>query len=204
MRVEVANLHRRLQTTMVYVTHDQVEAMTLGTKIVVLQEGSVRQIGTPNEVYDSPANLFVAAFIGIPTINLMEGSLSDQEEKVVFVAGDLRLPIEPSASLTDYMGKPVTAGIRPEFLHPGEGPLKGSLEHRERIGPEVVIYVRVGNFRLAAKVSVDFPNEIGDEVALQVDGRNILFFHEGILIERRADETGKEEDDAGRQDNETE
>jgi len=79
MRVELAKLHRRLQTTMLYVTHDQVEAMTLGSKIVILENGLVRQIGTPDEVYDLPANLFVAGFIGSPAINFIEGSLASQQ-----------------------------------------------------------------------------------------------------------------------------
>jgi len=170
---------------MVYVTHDQVEAMTLGSKIIILEKGIIRQIGTPDEVYDSPANLFVAAFIGIPSINLLEGSVDTRNGEVVFTAGDLHLPLDAKVPLRAYAGKPVTAGIRPEFFHAGDGAFKGRLEHRERIGPEVIIYVKMGNFRLTAKVPVDFPGQIGDEVSLDVDGKNILFFHQGNLIRKK-------------------
>jgi ABC-type sugar transport system ATPase subunit len=182
MRVELANLHRRLATTMVYVTHDQVEAMTLGSKIVVLEKGVVQQVGTPGEVYDSPANAFVAAFIGVPSINLLEGSINKQEGGFVFIADGLQLPLEKKRAWTDYIGKQVSAGIRPEFLRPGEGAFKGRLQHRERTGPEVIIYVKAGKFRLAAKAPLDYPNKIGDEVSLDVESRDILFFHEGRLI----------------------
>jgi len=185
MRVELANLHRRLETTMIYVTHDQVEAMTLGSKIVILDKGVIQQIGSPGGVYDTPENIFVAAFVGIPSINLLEGSIGKGEGGIVFSAGDLHVPLEDEDQLRDYVGKPVTAGIRPEVLHLGEGVFKGRLAHRERIGPEVIIYVMVGRFRLTAKVAVDFHTDIGGEVSMHADSGDILFFHEGKLIGRK-------------------
>ena len=187
MRVELADLHRRLGITMVYVTHDQVEAMTLGSRIIILEKGIIQQVGTPAEVYDTPANLFVAAFIGIPSINLIKGTIEKRDSGIVFTAEDLRLPLENEDRLKDYVGKNVTAGIRPEFLHPGEGAFEGRLEHRERIGPEAIIYVKVGNFMLTARVPVDFPNMIGEEVSLNAENRDILFFHEEkLIVEKRS------------------
>jgi len=192
MRVELANLHRRLQTTMVYVTHDQVEAMTLGSKIVILEKGIIQQVGTPAEIYDTPSNLFVATFIGIPSINLLEGSLKEEKEGGVFVAGDFRIPLDKEGPGKEYVGKKLTAGIRPEFFRPGEGSFKGRLDHRERLGPEVLIYVKTGELRLTAKVPVDFPNRTGDDVSLHAESKNILFFHEGKLIrKKREEEKGK-------------
>ena len=182
MRVELANLHRRLGITMVYVTHDQVEAMTLGSRIIILEEGIIQQVGTPAEVYDTPANLFVASFIGIPSINLMEGTIEKGDRGIVFSAGDLHLPLENEDQLKNYVNKNVTAGIRPEFFNPGGGAFRGRLEHRERIGPEVIIYVKAGKFTLTAKVPVDYPGRIGDEVSLNAESRDIHFFHEEKLI----------------------
>jgi len=115
MRTEIKELHQRLKTTSIYVTHDQIEAMTMADRIVVLQDGRVEQIGSPLELYDHPANLFVAGFIGSPAMNFVKGSLSTDAGRAEFVAeGGLRFPV---ANLPGTAaGKAVTFGVRPEHL----------------------------------------------------------------------------------------
>src|SRR3954451_233629 len=113
MRAEISTLQRRLQTTTVYVTHDQIEAMTMGDRIAVMSKGKLQQVGTPLEVYDRPANLFVAQFIGTPPMNLVRATVSDG----MLRASSFALP--PPFPLED--GRAVVVGIRPEHLHRGSG-----------------------------------------------------------------------------------
>ena len=122
MRTEIKSLHRELATTMIYVTHDQEEAMTLGDRLVVMKEGSVQQGGRPLEVYDRPANRFVAGFIGTPTMNFLGGRLERDGADRFFSgrAGRWKLPLEVRRNLGDVADQPVVAGIRPEHVCPAE------------------------------------------------------------------------------------
>ncbi|MEO6012616.1 MAG: sn-glycerol-3-phosphate ABC transporter ATP-binding protein UgpC [Devosia sp.] len=140
MRIELARLHKKLQTTIIYVTHDQVEAMTLADKIVVLREGVIEQVGSPLDLYDNPDNLFVAGFIGSPKMNFLKGTME---------AGGVRLPdygnqlIPTSVKTTP--GTDVTVGIRPEhFKQGGVGSLDLSIEIIEHLGGETYAYARQG------------------------------------------------------------
>ena len=178
MRVELASLHKKLGITTVYVTHDQIEAMTLGQKIVVIDSGVIQQIGTPREIYDRPANLFTASFIGMPSINLLEGRLTKKGEGIFFRSDDLEMPL-PRKDLERYGGQDVTAGIRPESLRPGEGPVRGSLEHIEHIGSETILYVRSGVGRITAKAAPDFEGKIGEDISLAVNPADVHFFIDG-------------------------
>ncbi|HWK43800.1 MAG TPA: sn-glycerol-3-phosphate ABC transporter ATP-binding protein UgpC [Stellaceae bacterium] len=146
MRIELARLHEELQATMIYVTHDQVEAMTMADKIVVLQGGSVEQIGTPLQLYHHPANLFVAGFIGSPRMNLIEGRIASAEAGGVVVelptGGRIAVPVSPGSARP---GDTVTLGIRPEALRPAaEGPLAGAVQLVERLGGLTLLYVDLG------------------------------------------------------------
>lgn len=116
MREEIAQLHKRVCTNMIYVTHDQVEAMTLGDRIVIMSQGRIQQVGKPLEVYDAPANLFVAGFIGAPEMNLIKGQLQEVQGKVTFKSRGISVPLAAKATLTAKPGADVVLGIRPEHV----------------------------------------------------------------------------------------
>jgi len=138
MRGEIKALHQRLKTTTVYVTHDQIEAMTMADKIVVMHDGIVEQIGAPLELYDRPANLFVAQFIGSPAMNVLEGRI----ESSGFAIGDLLLPVRnaPAASV----GRPAYYGIRPEHFHLSEDGVPAEVVVVEPTGSETQVFAKAG------------------------------------------------------------
>jgi multiple sugar transport system ATP-binding protein len=175
MRVELAKLHQKLKATMVYVTHDQVEAMTLGEKIIIIDKGVIQQIGSPRDVYERPSNIFVATFIGIPQINLLEGRINNN----IFESGEISIDLSHYRFSGDYTGRPITMGIRPESLRPEEGPLQGRLELIEHLGPETIIHVRVGDKRLIAKAPPDYKVNAGEPISLSIGERGVHFFYEG-------------------------
>mgnify|MGYP003713755805 FL=1 len=162
MRVEIARLHRRLRSTMIYVTHDQVEAMTLAHRIVVFSEGQIEQIGPPLELYENPANLFVATFIGSPMMNILSGKVS--------VEGQLQLEdgsvLQTHRNLTGKVEGTVQVGIRPEHIEfDEEGPVRGKVAVVERLGADSFVHVdleagttvlvrQTGNARLEEETSV--------------------------------------------------
>lgn len=156
MRLEIARLHQKLGTTMVYVTHDQVEALTLADRIVVLDGGIVQQVGTPMELYETPANLFVARFIGSPTMNLMDVSVLEQTLKEQLCLTKVR-----------------QLGIRPEHLspvEPGEGHLQGTVEVVERLGADSFIYAQVpGVGRLLCRSKGNTSLKSGASLGLHLD-----------------------------------
>ena len=146
MRTEIKDLHERLKTTTVYVTHDQIEAMTMADKIVILRDGIIEQVGTPLEVYDHPVNLFVAQFIGSPSMNLISGIA---EKTHVLAAGGVKLPLPKNHKAKP--GQEVIYGIRPEDLAVGKGfPAKISVT--EPTGPEIHIYADLGDNEICAIV----------------------------------------------------
>jgi len=155
MRVELVDLHSKLKSTVVYVTHDQVEAMTLGQKIVLLNEGKVQQTGTPAEIYNMPSNLFAATFIGSPQMNILEGKIEAREGKLLFNSGDIRFDVTFIKNLQGYAGKRLSAGIRPESLLPGKGPLSGKIELIENLGSEIILHVRINERKIIARLSPD-------------------------------------------------
>jgi ABC-type sugar transport system ATPase subunit len=183
MRVELAGLHRRLGATTLYVTHDQVEAMTLGQKIVLLDKGVIQQIGTPRDLYDRPANLFTASFIGVPPINLFAGELRQAAGGVVVHFSGFAVEMGECPGLAPYLGQGVTVGIRPEAVRVGAGDAAAVLEHAEHMGSEVILYARVGEARIIARAGADFRTDLGAPLRLSVDPQSLHLFWEGRRIE---------------------
>jgi multiple sugar transport system ATP-binding protein len=158
-RVEIARLHRRLGTTMIYVTHDQVEAMTLGQRIVVFDKGVIQQIDTPMNLYTKPRNLFVAGFLGSPAMNFLRGTLRRDGEGWVLDAAGVKLPLVAGlAGFGSHENKPLVIGIRPEDLKPtASGPLQARLEVVEPIGNEAFLNLDCNGTPLVARTS---PHEL--------------------------------------------
>jgi multiple sugar transport system ATP-binding protein len=187
MRTEIAKLHTRLEATMVYVTHDQVEAMTMGDRIVVMLDGEIMQVAPPLELYNRPANRFVAGFIGSPPMNLIDGRLEPGEGTLHFhdASGALRLriPGEHAKSLAAHAGKPVTCGIRPEHFHSrsdsqrDEGAsMDAVVEVVEPMGAETFLYVNLGSSSITARVESDARPEVGKPYRLNVALEKLHFF----------------------------
>ena len=195
MRVELAALHARLKATMIYVTHDQVEAMTLSDRVVVLDKGKVSQFGTPLELFYQPANLFVAGFIGSPRMNFIEATVAGQDGAAVTLSGGgLKQPVvfegEGSASLAG--GSKVTLGIRPdkiEIVPAGEGALVGAVRLVERLGTESHVHLSLEDGRdFTAVVRGTHPVANGETVHLRLPAQHCyLFDAEGRAVRRRLD-----------------
>jgi multiple sugar transport system ATP-binding protein len=150
MRTEIKDLHERLKTTTVYVTHDQIEAMTMADKIVILRDGRIEQVGSPLEVYDHPANLFVAAFIGSPAMNLLKGETVTASDGLAVKSGDAHLPLPRGAKVE--AGRKVIYGVRPEHFDPvlgGDG-LPAVVSVTEPTGPEIHIYAELAGEEICA------------------------------------------------------
>ncbi|MEZ5856828.1 MAG: sn-glycerol-3-phosphate ABC transporter ATP-binding protein UgpC [Hyphomicrobiaceae bacterium] len=142
MRAEIKELHQRLSTTTIYVTHDQIEAMTMADKIVVMHDGLVEQMGAPLELYDHPANVFVAGFIGSPAMNFIDGSIKSNGGAHVEVMGGSRLPLARAPAASD--GMPVTYGIRPEHLEIADDGVEAQVVVVEPTGSETQVVARIG------------------------------------------------------------
>ncbi len=169
MRAEISALHTRLQATMIYVTHDQVEAMTMGDKIVVLKDGLIQQIGTPLGLYNHPVNRFVAGFIGSPPMNILTVNVVDKNGKVTLEEGSFSLTVEGAQEqgLRPYVGKQVLFGIRPENLmyQPQAGSkndMSTNIEVVEPLGAEIHLYVGTQNHQMVATVDPNFQFHVGD------------------------------------------
>src|SRR5687768_358695 len=184
MRVELARLHRRLGATMVYVTHDQIEAMTLGQRIVVLKDGEIQQIDTPMNLYAEPANLFVAGFLGSPAMNLLRGRVVDAGG-LVLDAGGVRLPLDATAELAAaahaHRGAELVAGLRPDSLAPAgddtrTATLPARLELVEPVGNAAFVHLRAGEHVLVARVSPQELPAVGSEVRFAFDPRALHLF----------------------------
>ena len=161
MREEIATLHRRIRTSMIYVTHDQVEAMTLGDRIVVMKDGEVQQVGAPLEVYDRPVNRFVAGFIGSPEMNFVEGEIVAENGAPAFRFDDTRLPLAPDQAGGLSAGDAVTLGIRPEhvLLEAGRGtPCEVVLV--EQMGAQTIAALKVGSQEIRAVADRDDTLEV--------------------------------------------
>lgn len=170
MRLEIAKLHRSLETTMIYVTHDQVEAMTLADRIVVLDAGQIAQVGTPRELYNSPANLFVAQFIGSPKMNVMGCSFSGLDYQLEGARG----------GKYTGSGQPAHVGIRPEhitFCDVGSGQCDGEVEVVEYLGADCFVFVNCGPLGvLNVRVGGGETYEVGQKVGLSFQSEHVHFF----------------------------
>ncbi|MEB3328391.1 MAG: ABC transporter ATP-binding protein [Candidatus Sericytochromatia bacterium] len=183
-RVELKRLHQRLGTTTVYVTHDQTEAMTMGDRIAVMQHGDVAQLATPREVYEAPANLFVAGFIGSPGMNVLRGQLELLEETPLVRLGGQTLPLAgvPVGHVADRVGREVLLGLRPETLSlgstNGEAGLRGTVEVVEPSGSRTYVHLASEGQRLVADLdTLAIPDlRPGDQVSLRVRADQLHLF----------------------------
>ncbi|MFW6116086.1 MAG: ABC transporter ATP-binding protein [bacterium] len=198
MRVELAELHQRLRTTTIYVTHDQIEAMTLGERIVVLNDGVVQQKGTSGELYSEPRNVFVAEFIGSPQMNMVNGVLiRSGAGQVLFQVGDRQLEIPPEfvVSYGSHLGERVILGLRPEHIDASVGTGRGGTATKATVRPRVVemlgehllAHFEFGDALLTAKLDPDTNCRRGDdiELAFRMDKMHLFDAKKGEVIPRR-------------------
>lgn len=189
MRTEISKLHQRLETTIIYVTHDQTEAMTMGDRIVVMKDGVIQQIDTPTEIYEHPANRFVAGFIGSPAMNFLEGSLQEEDQEVFFVTynGKLKFPADRASVIREsgYIGKDVVFGIRPEAVleettikKPSAfSTFQAQIEVAENMGSEMFLYVTgLGKESITAKVGAQTYFTPGTSVNLAINMQKAHIF----------------------------
>ena len=188
MRTELTKLHQRVETTFVYVTHDQVEAMTMATRIVVMKDGLIQQVDTPQNLYDSPVNMFVAGFIGTPQMNFINGALAQKGDGVYFEfeGNSIKLPAEKAndPALKEYIGQEVVVGIRPENIHdqPAQiAALEGCtvdayVEVTELMGAEIYLYLVIGETKLTARVSARSTSRAGDTIKIALESARMHIF----------------------------
>ncbi len=182
MRTEIKKLHQRLKTTFIYVTHDQTEAMTMGSRIVVMKDGIIQQIDSPSNLYQKPVNVFVAGFIGSPQMNFMDATLEEKQDGLYLVFGEeaIKLPESKTEALKAYVGKEVTFGIRPEDIYE-EGEVDGaavsaSVEVTEMMGAETFLYLKIADKSFTARVGQDSKAQAGDDVKVVIDANKIHVF----------------------------
>ena len=188
MRAEIASLHQRLGATIIYVTHDQTEAMTLGTRIVVLKDGVIQQVDTPKRLYNEPQNLFVAGFIGSPQMNFIDAVCKVHGEEVRLEFGDFSivLPPQKAKKLIDggYADKTVVMGIRPDDIDDsqiqietyGDTVIEADVTGYELLGSEVLLYYTVAGVNMTARVDARTTAKIGDHIRLALDPEKIHVF----------------------------
>jgi len=185
MRTEISKLHRTLEATMVYVTHDQTEAMTMGDRIVIMKDGIVHQVDTPLNLYNNPDNKFVAGFIGSPSMNFVNGSIV-KENGLIFISHDnkfrLSIPVTHESKLINYVNKKIIVGIRPENI--AEKPANDKnfemnevlLEVVEPMGNEIFIYFNISKVQFVARISPVVKPSPGEKINLFFDKSKLHFF----------------------------
>ena len=188
MRIEIAKLHQRLGTTIIYVTHDQTEAMTLGTRIVVMKDGIIQQCDTPQNLYDKPQNLFVAGFMGSPAMNFIEARVvkSGADVLLMFGSHSIKVPEQKAAKLIEgnYVEREVILGIRPEDIHDEqlfiesspESVIDADIKIYEMLGAEVYLYFAIDQYDITARVNSRTTARPGDIVQLAFDLSKIHIF----------------------------
>ncbi|MCM8783066.1 MAG: sn-glycerol-3-phosphate ABC transporter ATP-binding protein UgpC [Candidatus Omnitrophica bacterium] len=186
MRTEIHKLHQRLQSTMIYVTHDQVEAMTMGDRIAVMRDGVIQQIADPITLYDKPKNKFVASFIGSPTMNFIQGKIIKKDGRLYFDEGRFRVKLveEMYKDIQGYIDKEVIFGIRPEDIYdklfvstaPPENIVKATCDIVEPLGSEVYLYLNTGKHLFVARVGAHDRPAVNQEIELVFDMSKVHFF----------------------------
>jgi len=182
MRTELTKLHYRLGTTFIYVTHDQIEAMTMGDRIVVMKDGFIQQVDTPQNLYDKPCNIFVAGFIGSPQMNFVDASLVEEDGKIFMVFDDYKIAL-PASKINDNVkaaiGKDVVIGIRPEALSDkvadGAATLNCNIDVVELMGAETYVYFTVNGASMTARVPRTDARP-GDQIAMAIDLEKVHIF----------------------------
>ncbi len=189
MRTELSKLHERLQTTVIYVTHDQTEAMTMGDRIVVLKDGYIQQVDDPLTLYNKPNNMFVAGFIGSPAMNFIDAELQKENGSYYLVGPrefKIKVPGDKNPQVKDYENKNVVFGIRPEdlidagisqeFEVEDDNSLKASVEVLEPMGSEIYLYLAIGRHSLTARVEAESKAKVGDNITLGVNTGKMHIF----------------------------
>ena len=186
MRAEIVKLHRTLETTMIYVTHDQVEAMTMADRIVVMKDGIILQIDTPLDIYNHPANIFVAGFIGSPAINMVTGKLVKKDAALVFDSGDYQLSLtdDQQQKLKAYENKPIVMGIRPEDIYDARHDSMAEFPQMftpicdlvEPLGSEFHVVLKTKQYSFVARFDPKELPKVGAELPVTVDMTKAHFF----------------------------
>ncbi len=188
MRTELTKLHKRVGTTFIYVTHDQVEAMTMATRIVVMKDGLIQQVDTPQKLYDEPCNIFVAGFIGTPQMNFINGTVDKKDGELYFnfEGVSVKLPGEKADApeLADYIGKEVIVGIRPEGINDNPDVVAANpdacveldVDVVELMGAEIYLYLNIGETNLTARVSARSTSRGGDRIKVAFDMTRVHIF----------------------------
>ncbi|MCO7516603.1 sn-glycerol-3-phosphate ABC transporter ATP-binding protein UgpC [Pseudomonas guariconensis] len=184
MRTEIKLMHQRLKTTTVYVTHDQIEAMTLGDKVAVMKDGVIQQFGTPRQIYNDPANLFVASFIGSPPMNFIPVRLTKQEGRLLALLDSGQARCELSLGVLDDAldGREIILGVRPEQITLGaeEGNglpgIRAEVQVIEPTGPDLLVFVTLNQTKVCCRLAPDVACRVGDSLNLQFDPGRVLLF----------------------------
>ena len=184
MRAEISKLHQRLQTTFIYVTHDQIEAMTMGTRIVVMKDGVVQQIADPQTIYQHPSNMFVASFIGAPQMNFIDCQIVDDKSKlyVKFDENKLEIPEDKAELLREqgYINKDVVLGIRPEGIfvleNNSEDGFITKVDVIEMLGSETYLYLTSNSNNIIARVEPNSNVKVGNDLRIIFDNSKIHIF----------------------------
>jgi len=183
VRLELMRLHKQIQGTIIYVTHDQVEAMTLGDKVVVMKAGNIHQVDQPAAIYDRPADTFVASFIGSPAMNIFKGNILAAKKGLIFKGEDFSLNVKNvPPNLND---KPVEIGFRPEDIEIGpnsENELKTKIEIISNVGSEKYIYARIGSATLTARTKKDDDLKSGEDILLSINPSKLHIFYDGKRV----------------------
>ena len=183
MRAEIIKLRERIDTTFIYVTHDQTEAMTLGDRIVIMRDGYIQQIGTPQEVFDHPANLFVAGFIGMPVMNSFDAKLIRDGSKYFVELGGLKVELDPEKEArllkNDVQSQDITMGVRPEHTNLVENGVKAKIDVSEMMGSSVHLHLSAeGRDMIVIVPTIDMKRSfhMGDEVQFGFQGNVVHVF----------------------------
>jgi multiple sugar transport system ATP-binding protein len=177
LRVEIKRLHHRLDTTMIYVTHDQIEALTLADRIAVMKDRIIQQLGAPHEIYRKPANRFVASFVGSPAMNFLSGHLRQRDGGAVFAADGLSVPLTGyEFARAPQDGMPVELGIRPEHIEPRGGAIAASVEMVEPMGSDQLAWTRLAGAPVSLRLPAETHIEIGERLAIAIPASRANLF----------------------------
>ncbi|MNN13201.1 sn-glycerol-3-phosphate import ATP-binding protein UgpC [compost metagenome] len=184
MRTEIKLMHQRLKTTTVYVTHDQIEAMTLGDKVAVMKDGLIQQFGTPQQIYNDPANLFVAGFIGSPPMNFIPLRLQRKDGRLLALldSGQARCELPLGFNVAGLEDREVILGMRPEqiALAPAQAnglpSIRAEVQITEPTGPDLLVFVTLNQTKVCCRLAPDVPTQVGDTLNLQFDPARVLLF----------------------------
>ncbi|MEN4825228.1 sn-glycerol-3-phosphate ABC transporter ATP-binding protein UgpC [Pseudomonas sp. P39-UII1] len=187
MRTEMKLMHQRLKTTTVYVTHDQIEAMTLGDKVAVMKDGIIQQFGTPQQIYNDPANQFVASFIGSPPMNFIPVRLAKQDGRLLALldSGQARCELPLGVARDELDGREIILGIRPEQIALGTGEgnglpgIRAEVQVTEPTGPDLLVFVTLNQTKVCCRLAPDVACRVGDSLNLQFDPARVLLFDAG-------------------------